>query len=856
MAAINYIADWASESNWKKHLINKVISNDFDNSEDETLLKEIIDLITSKEDVGLKLLKQTQEENDLRLVINEIKRPVNINALSCDTAFNLGGKLNVFYGENGSGKSSYVRVFRKLAKNYHTSAKDMKLLPNVYLVGSQDKDTMLKQTIDVSYTSNGTLNPINEVDINEEHSHLMQMNVFDSDSVLPLLNSNLTFSVLPQGFKYFNKIVEILTSLRTKVDSMIANVRVDQGNIFKDSSFEIIRSEINNIIRNEKRTDKVKEFISKAYPFDETLETEIAQLDFKIKESEGSNISDKLKILRSQKAKLESLVSGISKLSNKLSRENIEFVNNLINEYAGKVQEEKKQNEDFSKGISYLQHVNEEWYVIIRNTKEYYQALEKDGPEVGECCVLCSQQLAQSEVDIIKSSIVHVCSELHSEKAKLTEYLDKYKITDVLDFKKEDNEIFEKEVLVEKIRAIISLLQTNIELFNGGITSRKSVGLHTVVDFTDFIKEIEAESLDLGERIQSLSKSTSELQELLTTYKTRKQDLVKAKLISDSLSMFEKYYSHEDYIQTLTAIKSGFATTSITRKAKEAFASIVEETYTTTFNNYCDQLKVKKVNIKLTPQRGQTHRSKYVINEGYKVTDIMSEGEQKAIAMAEFATDLTIRRNFNTVLFDDPVTSLDYKRSELFARLIYNLSKDRQVIVFTHNIMFYYYLYNKCANENDKENKFFIVDEFDKDNKGIVSETFSGKLENLNGVTKKIKQYHQKINSKSCAGDELEECLKAVYSNIRTWCELIVEEGFFKDLIKRYEPNIRFTVINKINTEFVDELEAVSSLFDKACRWMLGHSQPTETQNSKATRQDFNIDYEYIISVTDRFKAK
>lgn len=238
--------------------------------------------------------------------------------------------------------------------------------------------------------------------------------------------------------------------------------------------------------------------------------------------------------------------------------------------------------------------MNEEWYVIIRNTKEYYQALEKDGPEVGECCVLCSQQLAQSEVDIIKSSIVHVCSELHSEKAKLTEYLDKYKITDVLDFKKEDNEIFEKEVLVEKIRAIISLLQTNIELFNGGITSRKSVGLHTVVDFTDFIKEIEAESLDLGERIQSLSKSTSELQELLTTYKTRKQDLVKAKLISDSLSMFEKYYSHEDYIQTLTAIKSGFATTSITRKAKEAFASIVEETYTTTFNNYCDQLKVKK----------------------------------------------------------------------------------------------------------------------------------------------------------------------------------------------------------------------------------------------------------------------
>ncbi|MBB6635687.1 AAA family ATPase [Cohnella thailandensis] len=856
MAAINYIVDWASESNWKKHLINKIFLNDSDDFEDETLLKEIIDLITSKEDVELKLLKQTQEENDLRLVINEIKRPVNINALSSDTAFKLGGKLNVFYGENGSGKSSYVRVFRKLAKNYHTSSKDIRLLPNVYLVGSQGKGTTLKQSIDVSYTCNGAINPINEVDINEEHSHLMQMNVFDSDSVVPLLNSNLTFSVLPQGFKYFNKIVAILDSLRTKMDSKIASVRTDQGNIFRDSSFEIIRSEIKYIIQNEKRFDKLKEFISKTYPFNETMETEITQLDFKIKESEGSNVSDKLKILRSQKAKLESLVSGISKLSNKLSGENIEFVNQLIDEYAGKVREERKQNEDFSKGVSYLEHVNEEWYSIIRNTKEYYQALKKDGPKVGECCVLCSQELTQSEVEIINSSIVHVCSELHSEKAKLIEHLDRNKITDVIDFKKEDEEIFEKEILVEKIRAIISLLHTNIELFNESISSRRSLGLDTMVDFTDVTKEIEAEYLDLGERIQSLSKSTNEMQELLKTYKTKKQNLVKAKLINDSLSMFEKYYSLEDYIQTLASIKSGFATTAITRKAKEAFSSIVEQTYTTTFNNFCDELKVKKVDIKLTPQRGQTHRSKYVINEGYKVTDIMSEGEQKAIAMAEFATDLTIRRNFNTVLFDDPVTSLDYKRSELFARLIYNLSKERQVIVFTHNIMFYYYLYNECATDKDKENKFFIVDEFDKDNKGIVSESFSGRLENLSEVTKKIKQYHQKINSKSCTGDELEECLKASYSNIRTWCELIVEEGFFKDLIKRYEPNIRFTVINKINTEFVGELETVASLFDKACRWMLGHSQPTETQNSKATRQDFNVDYEYIISITDRFKTK
>lgn len=420
MAALDYIVDWASNSNWKKYLVNKlVLNNNIDNLDNEILLKEIIDLITSKEDVELKLSKQTQEENDLRLVINEIRRPMNINALSSDTAFSLGGKLNVFYGENGSGKSSYVRVFRKLAQNYHTSAKNMKLLPNVYLLGAQGKDTSLKQTIDVSYTCNEVNNPLIEVDINKVHPHLMQMNVFDSDSVLPLLNSNLTFSVLPQGFKYFNKIVTILNSLRTKLDFMISNVRLEQENIFKDSSYEIIRSEIKSIIQKEKRFDKVKEFINKTYPIDANIEAEITQLDFKIKELEGSNIIDKLKILRSQKAKLEGLVSGISKLSNKLSQGNIQLVNQLIAEYAGKVQEERKQNEDFSKGITYLKHINEDWYSIIRNTKKYYQSLSTEGPKVGESCILCSQELKQDGVDIINNSILHVCSELNLEKANL-----------------------------------------------------------------------------------------------------------------------------------------------------------------------------------------------------------------------------------------------------------------------------------------------------------------------------------------------------------------------------------------------------------------------------------------------------
>jgi energy-coupling factor transporter ATP-binding protein EcfA2 len=852
--ALDYLVDWASDSNWKKHLINKVVMDNYENTEE--LLSEIIELIDKSTDITLRITKQTQKENDLKLVIKEVQNPVNINALSCDSSFALGKKLNVFYGENGSGKSSYVRIFRKLAQNYHSSVKDLKLLPNIYLVDSTEGLTKRKQTIDVSFTSNGQITPLTKIDINEEHDYLKHINVFDGESVEPLLNSNLTFSVLPQGFKYFNTIVKTLEVLRAKIDEIIISKEMERGAVFSDSSYDVIRNEINEVFFNVKQYEKVQLFIDQQHPIEPNVDTTLKDLDTKIGELEGSNVATQLKLLLAQKVKLEALVSGIADLAKKLNIENIQQVNAVIEQYNIKVQEEKKFNDEFKSSISFLDDINDQWFSFIRSAQLYYTSLSKVGPIAGERCIFCSQVVNEDHVGIIKSNIMHVCSSSQLEKDELKKQLGQNKIINAINFSKEDESLFEKEKLIERIKAIINLLNKNITFFNESLLKQESIDSEKAIDFTDITNEINEEYASIKMRIEDLSKSKDEINEIIKTYKARRLALIKAKRMRECLVKFNEAYVLDGYVQTLKTIKSGFNSTLITKKAKEAFKSIVEDNYTNTFNDFCERLKVNKVNIKLTPQRGQTFRSKYVVKESYKVTDIMSEGEQKAVAMAEFSTDLTIRRNFNTILFDDPVTSLDYKRSQLFAKLIYELSKERQVIVFTHNIMFYYYLYNECAGDKNKENKFFMVDQFNKDEKGIVTESFSGRLENLSEVTKKLKQNQQKIGSKSCAGDELEEALKAAYSNIRTWCELIVEEGFFKDLIKRYEPNIRFSAIEKIKPEFITELDKVAELFDRSCRWMIGHSQPTETQNSKANRDDFQVDIEYILRTTEIYKNK
>ena len=46
----------------------------------------------------------------------------------------------------------------------------------------------------------------------------------------------------------------------------------------------------------------------------------------------------------------------------------------------------------------------------------------------------------------------------------------------------------------------------------------------------------------------------------------------------------------------------------------------------------------------------------------YKPAQVLSEGEQKALALADFLAEVTSVPASSPVVFDDPITSMDYRR--------------------------------------------------------------------------------------------------------------------------------------------------------------------------------------------------
>lgn len=852
--AIDFLIEWTENKSWKNHLLNIVLQNK--EIDINTITTEIIEIFSNNKTVNLSA-SQSQATIQTQLYIKEIKTPVNINALSFEAGCKLGRNLNVFYGENGTGKSSYVKIFRKLADNFYTDEKNLNVMSNVYIHKKTTDKTIEKQTIVVCYSCDGNESCEQCVDINIKHSNLSKINVFDSSSVTPLLNTDLTFSVLPKGFNYFSRLSDLVDNIKAKIQDLVNKNQLEQNKIFIDSSFSRITEDIDNITSNVSNVSKIDTFLRTNYLFPEDGDMKIESLDNKIKELQNTNPVDKIKILSTQRTKLEAIKQSFNLLSGKVNSDNINAVNGLIKQYDELIVQEKKYNRDFSSKIQHIASVNNEWISFMNAAKEYYKSIDTELPEINSECIFCGQHLGKQNINLIQLCFKHINSETNKSKKKIDKKIQSYVMPEVaVTLLTEDEKLFtkDKKAFIEKLKTTIGLIDKNKKIFKENIENKKEVPEECIINFEDIINEITKEIGDINGKLIDLGKSNQEVIELVSSLNLEKSVLLRKKKIHESRDLFIKWYEYKVKIDLLNKMKVKFTTTSLTAKSKEAFKKIVAGDYSNTFNGYCLELGVPDVSISLSSQKGKSKRGKYVVNENIKVTEIMSEGEQKAIALAEFATDLNIRKNFCTTIFDDPVTSFDYKRAEKIADMIYKISKERQVIVFTHNIMFYYYLYNCCAKKDIKENKFFKIDEFDKNNKGLISLAAEGRLENLNQITKKIKKSAQKINSKSCLGDELEQTLKSTYSDIRTWCELIVEEGFLKKIIRRYEPNIMFKPVSKITPDFVDYIPTVSDLFEKSCRYMLGHSQPTETQNIKASREEFSKDFTFVCELTDKYK--
>ena len=142
------------------------------------------------------------------------------------------------------------------------------------------------------------------------------------------------------------------------------------------------------------------------------------------------------------------------------------------------------------------------------------------------------------------------------------------------------------------------------------------------------------------------------------------------------------------------------ATNALTTKRGELTETYVTAEVRDRFTRETERLELRRITLNRTgrgrnsalahqPSLLGSHR-----NAG--IDEVLSEGEQTALGLAGFLTEVELDASLSSVVFDDPVSSLDAGRRSKVAQRLAELAGQRQVIVFTHEITFVHAL-NQAA---------------------------------------------------------------------------------------------------------------------------------------------------------------
>lgn len=202
--------------------------------------------------------------------------------------------------------------------------------------------------------------------------------------------------------------------------------------------------------------------------------------------------------------------------------------------------------------------------------------------------------------------------------------------------------------------------------------------------------------------------------------------------------------------------------------------------------------------------------------------DILSEGENRGIALAAFLAEVLLQESSSTVVFDDPVSSMDHGRRKHVAAEIVKIAQHRPVLVFTHDLPFLWML----QSEAEAGGVPIFARHFRRDSvgAGLITDDWPWDGQNVGARTGALKQMAQGFNR--LYREDLpryEEAIRWFYDLLRTAWERAVEEILLNGAIKRFDTDVQTQRLAKLHRVTEAQMTAFNLGYSRACDWVGGH---------------------------------
>lgn len=848
MSIWSEIINWLhNRPNWQQEAAERILKNGFlsetDIDELTTLSKTIKGQEKTKTHNFLGL--GTSATNCSDLYLNSIGEIEGIDNLAPRKPLEFDKtNITVIYGNNGSGKSGYTRILKKACGKPYAA----ELKANVF------KKAPDKRCCRISYERIGkSHDPVWMAD-DKSISDLCEVDIFDSTCGEFYLTKENEASYSPEILNLFDKLVKACEAVKIRLENELNKL---------PSKLPVIPIEHSG-------TKAAKLYIKIHAPQTESMLPDILvwskgddqSLDDLEERLKTDDPEKQAKNKRNQKSQIELIISLLINAINKISPDECEKIRTLENQ-------SKEKRNTATEGIKIIQESDslksvgsEAWRSLWEAAKRYsqieaYPDLKFPNTSKDARCVLCQQELSISASKRLQSFEDFVAGTISAEAIDAE--------TDFNNALKDLPKTLSAETILTSLQAAgleqdlwlprLSKAWDDISKTAEKIkeTSRQKISGLKEKDYL-WLEELQglaaklekqAEQYDKDAKLFDRPKALADKKELLSKKWTSNQKTA----IQEELKRLKQIGKIKQWINSTV-------TTAISKQAGLIAKELITDAYVDRFNSELKNLGAHRIKVELQKTRAPKGHALHALTlkglnfKEHPPNNILSEGERRIVTLAAFIADVTGGTKKSPFIFDDPISSLDQDFEEKTIDRLIELSKDRQVIIFTHRLSFLGILEGKTSPK-------VVCVRHEPWGAGEPGEVpiYGKKPENAlkNLLNERLTRAKKIFNTEGT--EAYYPLAKAICSDFRIIVERFVEFVLLSDVIQRHRRDV--TTKGKIegllkiiesDCEMIDDLMGRYSCYE--------HSQSAEAPVDVPSPEDLEKDILSLIAWNDEFKGR
>ena len=756
--------------------------------------------------------------------LSSLTHHAGVNALAPNQTIHFASQLTVVYGPNAAGKSGYTRILKRACRARGAE----EILGNVIADSAPRPPSA---TINYTVAGQNRDHPWNDqLPVN---SALATISVFDRHCASVYVAERTDVAFRPLGLDLFDKLSAACQAVRKILEKEQQQLALKTLHLPSFPTGTAVHTSLANLTP---LTDSVD--IKGLASLTDVDKARTVQLNTRLHDLQSRDPNKIVRALQLRADRARTLLARLVSMGNACSDAAIQ---ELLSARARRdhqrrtfTAEQATAFHDQPLDDTGSEAWNELWIAAKRySTTGAYAQHRFPYVAAGSRCVLCQQPLAAEAADRLRQFSDFLTSDVQRDydrtddaySASVDALNEAVLADDPPDAGLADLDVHSPE-LAERVRSYLLTVTRRVELATEALGETPPT-IPILPALPDVCRPIERHIDELESRVEELRHTDHE--ELIDRIQNELSELRARQVLADNLDAVLDEIERKKKLAVYQVCLVDTRTTAITNKSVEITKRTVTDQLVESFDRELNELGFRDVEVRLVPSGGSRgalyHKLQLRRAPSAALARVVSEGESRCLSLASFFAELTTGEHRSAILFDDPVSSLDHTwRRNVAKRLVFE-SQSRQVIVFTHDIVFLLELQSRAEEAGvELKNQYLRRD---REGAGRSSERLPWVAMRVRERIGHLRSLHQDVAKvyREGAPEEYEKDAIYIYGLLREAWERGVEQVLLGGTVERFRNSVQTKSARYLADILPADISVLDAAMTKASTWLPGHDQ-------------------------------